>query len=185
MNHPVTDDVFFYWFTDVFDWTKLLILFRITLLILLIPDFEILIKRHKNLFGKSSFWSLIVKCASVSSIYLFHQNMGNFSATFLAVRLMLNNSSRVDFLKVLVTFSINNLVNINNFFWLQHISVSRFICRDKGFVIVFYLFNITVQLFLMLKHIISLSEFKVFYILMWEYNLIINNTKQKLVILNE
>ena len=66
--HPIIDDIFFHWFTDVIDWTVLLILSRITLLILPILDFEGLIKQHEILFGKSSLWPLIVMYASANWI---------------------------------------------------------------------------------------------------------------------
>ena len=66
--HPIIDDVPFHWFTDVLDWTGLLILSRITLLILPILYFQELIKQHEILFGTSSFWSLIVMYASANWI---------------------------------------------------------------------------------------------------------------------
>ena len=77
MNHSMTDDLSFHWFSDVLDWTMLLILSRITLLILSILDFEGLIKRQEILFGKASLWSLIVMYASgtVSVYNVFQEQL--------------------------------------------------------------------------------------------------------------
>ena len=111
MNHSITndtDDVSFYWFTDVRDWTVLLILSSITLLTLM--DFEGLIKWHE-IFSKFSLWSLIVMYASVSCILCILSEIGNFSRIFFEVRLMLNRFLRVNFLQVLAMSSFNNFFN--------------------------------------------------------------------------
>ena len=94
--------------------TMLLILSKITLLILLIPDLEGLIKGQEILFGKSSFWSLIVMYSSFSCILFtlpyFTLPIRHFFVIFSEAWLMLN-----DFLKVLLTF--------NNFLYSSYCNI--------------------------------------------------------------
>lgn len=101
-SHWSTDNMSFCWFTNVFDWTMLLMLSKIALPILLILDFKGLTKWQELLPGKYSLRYLIVAYALVSCI-LSYQRLNVFLWFFFEVRLMLKSFLRADFLQALET----------------------------------------------------------------------------------
>ena len=108
LNHSITLEVSFHWFSYGISYICWLTLTIITLLIFRILDFEGFIKRHEILFEKFSLWSFIVIYASASFRFSILSDLSSFSVIILAWLFTLFTFRGSEFLYVFVIFSFSS-----------------------------------------------------------------------------